>query len=89
QKGKMADGEAVINLKKLKVAELKKELADRGLSTKGNKSDLQERLEKCLADQDNWEEVGEELNFFGLSYHGVFSIQQSTPVHHPHNSTVV
>lgn len=51
QKGKMADGEAVINLKKLKVAELKKELADRGLSTKGNKSDLQERLEKCLADQ--------------------------------------
>ena len=33
------------------MAELKKELADRGLSTKGNKSDLQERLEKCLADQ--------------------------------------
>lgn len=51
QQSNMADGEAVINLKKLKVAELKKELADRGLSTKGNKSDLQERLEKCLADQ--------------------------------------
>ena len=35
----------------LKVAELKKELADRGLSTKGNKSDLQARLEQCLSEQ--------------------------------------
>ena len=34
-----------------KVAELKKELADRGLPTKGNKSDLQARLEKCLSEQ--------------------------------------
>ena len=35
----------------LKVAELKKELADRGLPTKGNKSDLLARLEKCLSEQ--------------------------------------
>jgi len=47
----MADAGAVINLKKLKVAELKKELADRGLSTKGNKSELQARLERCLSEQ--------------------------------------
>lgn len=47
----MADAGAAINLKKLKVAELKKELADRGLPTKGNKSDLQARLEKCLSEQ--------------------------------------
>ena len=30
---------------------MKKELADRGLPTKGNKSDLQARLEKCLSEQ--------------------------------------
>ena len=35
----------------LKVAELKKELADRGLPTKGTKIVLLERLEKCLSEQ--------------------------------------
>lgn len=47
----MADDEASINIKKLKVAELKKKLTDRGLSTKGNKGELQERLEKFLLEQ--------------------------------------
>ena len=36
---------------KMKVAELKKELADRSLPTKGNKSELQARLERCLSEQ--------------------------------------
>lgn len=65
QQDKMADTGAVISLKKLKVAELKKELADRGLPTKGNKSDLQARLEKCLSEQgivcqDETEEIADE-----------------------------
>ncbi|CAH3030120.1 unnamed protein product [Porites evermanni] len=48
----MADAAVTtVNLKKLKVAELKKELTDRGLPTKGNKSDLLARLEKCLSEQ--------------------------------------
>ncbi|XP_068715374.1 SAP domain-containing ribonucleoprotein-like [Montipora foliosa] len=47
----MADEGTSINIKKLKVADLKKELADRGLSTKGNKSELQGRLEKCVSGQ--------------------------------------
>ncbi|KAL9968329.1 hypothetical protein ACROYT_G026690 [Oculina patagonica] len=62
----MADATAVISVKKLKVAELKKELADRGLPTKGNKSDLQARLEQCLSEQgmvvsqDESEEIADE-----------------------------
>ncbi|KXJ28161.1 SAP domain-containing ribonucleoprotein [Exaiptasia diaphana] len=46
----MADA-AVLNVKKLKVAELKKELALHSLDTKGNKSELQARLKDFLQQQ--------------------------------------
>ncbi|XP_041478266.1 SAP domain-containing ribonucleoprotein-like [Lytechinus variegatus] len=39
---------AEIEVKKLKIAELRKELTDRGLSSKGNKAELVERLTECL-----------------------------------------
>ncbi|KAJ7391838.1 hypothetical protein OS493_016128 [Desmophyllum pertusum] len=61
----MAEVGAVFSLKKLK-PELKKELQDRGLPIKGNKSDLQARLEKCLSEQgvvvsqDESEEIADE-----------------------------
>ncbi|XP_032222310.1 uncharacterized protein C31H12.03c isoform X1 [Nematostella vectensis] len=44
----MADA---VNVKKLKVAELKKELQQHGLTVKGNKSDLQARLTEFLQGQ--------------------------------------
>ncbi|XP_063964860.1 uncharacterized protein LOC135156399 [Lytechinus pictus] len=39
---------AEIEVKKLKIAELRKELTDKGLSSKGNKAELVERLTEFL-----------------------------------------
>ncbi|XP_031572057.1 SAP domain-containing ribonucleoprotein-like [Actinia tenebrosa] len=57
----MADA---LNVKKMKVAELRKELAVHGLDIKGNKNDLKERLKEFLRQQghevDHSEDAGDE-----------------------------
>ena len=42
-----------IDPKKLKVAELREELSERGLDTKGNKAQLVKRLQKALVAEQN------------------------------------
>ncbi|XP_030845941.1 SAP domain-containing ribonucleoprotein [Strongylocentrotus purpuratus] len=48
RRGRHSEKMADVEVKKLKIAELRKELTDRGLSSKGNKAELAERLAEIL-----------------------------------------
>lgn len=53
--------EVVIDLRKMKMAELKKELQHRNLKTSGNKQDLIERLQQYLEEHEGAEVADEEI----------------------------
>lgn len=56
-----AEEEVYVDLRKLKMTELRKELQDRGLKTSGNKQDLVDRLEQYMQEHEGAEVADDEL----------------------------